>query len=215
MIKNSNKKSFGTLLLALLGTIIGFTLVVPGRNTFYLMFIFPLLAISVSNFLYQYYRSNHKLKRFVAIALCFGLFMLLSAENFYKFYYFHKADYYSYISKIKPYIPENSAVIGQLTNWLGFRNQPYYGDLLLFRKGSYQWQHLKKYLREKNVRYLIVDKWFCDFASKTNGTEQLNSFIKNNCILVGATEDEFYGSYEYTNKPKTLITEIYKIKNYN
>lgn len=215
LVKNSSKKSYRTLLLALLGAIIGFTFVVPGPNTFYLMFIFPLLVISVSNFLYQYYCSNHKFKRFVAITLTLGLFILLSAENFYKFYYFRKADYDSYISKIKPYIPENSVVMGQLTNWLGFRNQPYYGDLLLFRNGSYQWQHLKKYLSEKNVRYLIVDKWFYDFASKTNGTEQLNSFIKNNCILVGAIEDEFYGSYEYTNKPETLITEIYNVKKNN
>ena len=107
LVKNRNEKSCKTILLAMLGCIIGFTLVVPGPNTFYLMFIFPLLVISVSNFLYQQFVSNHKLKRFAAIILTLGLFMLLSAENFYKFYYFRNADYHSYISKIKPYVPEN------------------------------------------------------------------------------------------------------------
>jgi 4-amino-4-deoxy-L-arabinose transferase-like glycosyltransferase len=194
----------------------------------YLVYLFPLLYLAVSTFIYD---SIWSITRSTSTTTSLskgglvGVGMLIILLGFamgkatagIKEALRHRSagGYYEYIEKLKVYIPANAVVMGQPTWFYGFYNQPYYADRYFawIARSRYDQvrerlgRSFKEAIAQVGVEYLIIDSELYDLMVKRkNGLhilpgDEVIAFLQEKCVLAGEVEDEFYG-----------FTRVYKVK---
>ncbi|OGS27320.1 MAG: hypothetical protein A2297_07385 [Elusimicrobia bacterium RIFOXYB2_FULL_48_7] len=202
------------------GMLFCFIFVVPSKTDFYLIFIFPLFIILVSDSIKTFIGSRRIPVKLAGIAMLSAAALLIAAEDAYILAKFRHADYYGFTAKLKKYIPDTKEpILGQPVYWFAFiKDRPYFTDYFGYylyydpKEGKIKASHTFAEVVKKNkIRYLIVDDGFF-FWNRDNNHKDVFPFIENNCTLAGTIEDKYFGPGYYAFlKQENCITKIYRV----
>ena len=229
------QKAADKFLLTSIAMFIPFYLFVFSGQAVYLVYLFPLLYLAVSTFMYDLIHSIARSARTTTTISKRGLVgvgMLIILLGFAigkgtagireALRHQNAGGYYGYIEKLKVYIPANAVVMGQPTWFYGFYNQPFYADRYFawIARSRYDQvrerlgRSFKEAIEQAGVEYLIIDSELYDlmFTRRNNwhilpGNEVI-AFLQEKCLVVGEVEDEFYG-FTRVYKVKTDIQRLY------
>ena len=203
------------LLTALFAGILTLAFVVPHKTTFYFTYIFPLFSIISTKFLYNILGNPRVLLKITGGILLTSVVLLFSSENIYRMVKFRHANYYSFLSKIRQYIPADAVVAGKSAYWFGFVNQiyhlDYYANFLHYEQGQPKVSvNFSDFIKKNKIQYLIVDEEF--FWWDRERILRIITGDKNTYVLIATIEDRFYGAdfFAFIQKDKN-ITHIYRV----
>jgi 4-amino-4-deoxy-L-arabinose transferase-like glycosyltransferase len=224
------RQAADTFLLTSIAAFIPFYLFVfVNTLSLYLAYLFPLLYLAVSAFIYDSIQSTTRSSRattmmrkrgLVGVGMLIILLGLAMAKGIAEIKeglrYRNAGGYDGYIEKLKVYIPANAVVMGQPTWFYGFYTQPYYADRYFAWIAHTRHDQVreklgrsfKEAIEQAGVEYLLVDDRDL-YDRMLRRREALNSlpvneaiaFLQEKCVVAGEVEDEFYG-----------FTRVYKVK---
>lgn len=219
-IRKHKVTSYRTILIILLSGFLGLWLGAPNNTPWYIIYIYPFLIMLTSGVLYHLYFSSFYSQKIIAIILTSGLVLFSTLENLGKLK-FYSSNYYTYIEKIKTYIPKGSIILGSDNQWLGLKDHTQFiGNYIVLCRPRFKRERiltdyyagsLEDLFHRLKIQYIIADE---EFLTWGYDGDSLLLFIKNNCEFIGEFTDSFYGISHYLCKksPRPLLTKIYRVK---
>lgn len=197
----SSKKSRAILLIIIFTFILSSALLINHKSSFYIVYLYPFFMLLIASFSFF---SKNQLKIKFGKIMILALSFLYIFQNGYRLIEFKENNYYSYLKKIKSFIPSGCAVAGQPTWWYGFYDQKYYALAVFNLENSFS-----SIIREKDIKYVLFDDYW-----KENNSEGVKDFLKKDYLLIATLQDKFYGGEALPCFPNSSLykLEIYKVK---
>lgn len=155
------KKSDWIILYLIISLVLGFTLLVSNKLSYYLIYLYPLLAILLARMLNDLIfqdGNRNKLKVMAGIALSVFIATYFSYNFLYIFQGYKNYDYYGSISKIQQKIPSKAKILALPNYWIGLNKNPFVSSYVLTWMNYFYNRSLTDSLSRIKPDYIIVDE---------------------------------------------------------
>lgn len=173
--RNKNK-----VYLILIVIFLIFVFGVSQKAPYYMILMYPFIMFLFAIGVVELVKRNKVLGNGILI----GLLLFYTGTILAISYKYYNCDYNSYLKKVKQYVDDNSIIFGDSILWFGF-GKNFYADFSYSYYKKVTNNKVDKFLKEKNVRYIIFSK---EHAEKI-GLDLSNLNYKK----VAVVEDKYFG----------------------